>query len=404
MNPKDPTDLSPLRERIDAIDDRILHLLRERMDVVREVAEAKRHARTAIRDPRRERQLVEARRRRADALGLSADAVEAIYHQVMLASRDYQASLTARAATDDAPRRVVVLGGRGAMGRLMVDLFEAQGHTVKVVDRGPNGSDPTDPRTADISAVEAADVVVVSVPIAATEEVIRQVGPRLRPQALLMDVTSIKGPPVAAMLEATANSGAEVVGTHPMFGPGVSTLAGRRVILCRGRGDRGFTWAQQLFEARGLLTTVASTEEHDRAMALVQVLNHFQTQVFGLALSRLPGTLADSLRYTSPAYLMELYTMARHFGQDPALYAAIEMRNPESARMTSAFCSAAAELAAIIEAGDVEAFCRVFDEVRDFLGDFVSEASEQSRLMLDMLAERSAAPSGVQGASGKDGD
>lgn len=382
MDPTDPAKLPSLRDRIDGIDERILSLLRERMDVVRDVAMAKRETRAAIRDPKREQQLVEARRTRAAKLGLAPDAVEAIYRQVMLASRDYQASLTAESGGQEQPRNIVIVGGHGAMGRLLVSMFQAQGHTVQVVDLDT-------PLTAPAAAREA-DVVVMSVPIEATEAVIREVGPHLRRDALLMDVTSLKAAPIATMLEATEASGASVVGTHPMFGPAVTTLVGRRVILCEGRGSDWFDWVARTFQARGLLTTVASPEEHDRAMALVQVLNHFQTQVFGLALSRLPGTLADSLRYTSPAYLMELYTMARHFGQDPALYAAIEMRNPEASHMTAAFCAAARELADIIEAGDVDAFCRVFGEVRDFLGGFVDEASDESRFLLDMLAERSA--------------
>ena len=41
-------------------------------------------------------------------------------------------------------------------------------------------------------------------------------GPRLRPDALLMDVTSVKSEPMQVMLESTR---ASVVGTHPMFGP-----------------------------------------------------------------------------------------------------------------------------------------------------------------------------------------
>ena len=41
---------------------------------------------------------------------------------------------------------------------------------------------------------------VISVPIDVTEQVIREVGPRLRPESLLMDVTSVKSEPMRAML------------------------------------------------------------------------------------------------------------------------------------------------------------------------------------------------------------
>jgi prephenate dehydrogenase len=201
-----------------------------------------------------------------------------------------------------------------------------------------------------------------------------------------MDVTSIKRGPMAAMLASTR---ASVLGTHPIFGPGVHSLQGQRIVLCPGRGEAWASWAQQALMARGLVVTEASAEEHDRAMAQVQVLTHFQTQVLGLTLSRMGTPLAESLRFTSPAYLMELYVAARHFGQDPALYGPIEMENPLTREVTDAFRSAAEAIATMLEQRDQAAFAAMFDEVRAFFGDFSEEASEKSKFMIDRLVERS---------------
>jgi type III secretion protein N (ATPase) len=115
-----------------------------------------------------------------------------------------------------------------------------------------------------------------------------------------MDVTSLKEAPVQAMLASTP---ASVVGTHPMFGPSVHTLQGQRVVLCRARGDAWGDWVAQSFAARGLVVTESTASQHDRAMSVVQVLTHFQTQVQGLTLSRLGVPLADTMPFTSPAAL-----------------------------------------------------------------------------------------------------
>ena len=125
-------------------------------------------------------------------------------------------------------------------------------------------------------------------------------------------------------------------------------------------------------------------------MAIVQVLHHFKTQVLGLALSRLGVPLEDTLRFTSPAYLLETYVTGRHFAQSPELYGPIEMLNPDSKRVVAAFQSAAAALADILAAGDQAAFDDVFAEVRTFFGDFTDEALEQSRFLIDRLVELSA--------------
>jgi chorismate mutase/prephenate dehydrogenase len=160
------------------------------------------------------------------------------------------------------------------------------------------------------------------------------------------------------------------------------------VVLCRGRGDAHYSWLEKSLIARGLVVTEATAEEHDRAMALVQVLTHFQTQVFGWTLARLGVPLEQSLRFTSPAYLMELYVAARHFGQDPKLYGAIEMQNPETGRVTAELRRVADELAGVLSRRDQEAFGRMFEEVRAFFGPFTTEATEQSSFLIDRLVER----------------
>jgi len=179
------------------------------------------------------------------------------------------------------------------------------------------------------------------------------------------------------------------VGTHPMFGPGVHTFQGQRVVLCAGRGGQWLSWLDQVLTAAGLLTTHASPEEHDRAMASVQVLTHFQTQVLGLTLARLGRPLEESLRFTSPAYLIELYVAARHFAQDPSLYGPIEMGNPLLEEVTTTFEEAAATLREFLLQKDQAAFGRIFDEVRAFFGDFSREATDQGSYLIDRLVERS---------------
>ena len=369
--------LPELRAQLDAVDRQVLELLAQRMRIVTEVARYKRAENVGILDGDRERQVLDARRALAIELGLDPAPIESIYRQILLASRDYQASLGTSLPQSD-PKSVLIVGGEGSMGAVLARMFRELGHRVELADLHT-------PRSA-AELVADADVVVISVPIAVTEDVIRDLGPKLRPESLLLDVTSIKAGPLAAMLASTQ---ASVVGTHPMFGPGAQSLLGQRVVVCKGRGDAWHTWLLESFRARGLVVTEADSDEHDRAMALVQVLTHFQTQVFGLALARSGVPLAQSRRFTSPAYLMELYVAARHFAQAASLYGPIEMRNPATREVTAQFRRAAQELSEILETKDQARFEAVFDEVRTFFGEFAQEATEQSRFLIDRLVERS---------------
>ncbi|MFO0093914.1 MAG: bifunctional chorismate mutase/prephenate dehydrogenase [Gemmatimonadaceae bacterium] len=373
-----PRPLAVVRAMIDALDRDLLQIMARRMALVAEVAAFKRQHGIRIRDAQREADVLRDRHERALELGLPAGEIESIFRVLLRSSRDHQAALRAEIPIDESPRTVAIIGGHGQIGRLLARLFGDLGHRLLLVD--------TDTTLRGAEAAAAADVTVISVPIDRTEAVIREVGPHVREDALLMDVTSLKEAPVRAMLEATRGS---VVGTHPMFGPSVHTLQGQRVVLCRARGEVWADWLVHTLTARGLVITETSPAQHDRAMAVVQVLTHFQTQVLGLTLARLGIPLTETMPFTSPAYLLELYVAARHFAQDPGLYGPIEMRNPRTGDVTTAFGGAVQELAAVIGEGDLAAFTRLFEEVRAFFGDFTAEALIQSSFLIDRIVERS---------------
>jgi chorismate mutase/prephenate dehydrogenase len=371
--------LLDLRGALDALDHELLELLVRRMDIVADIAASKRSHRVRIRDLARERRVLDDRCARALELGLSPESIESVWRQLMLMSRERQAALRAEVPLDVEPKTIAIIGGEGGMGLSLNTLFSDLGHTVWSADLH------TERRPAEAAAT--ADVVIISVPIRETRAVIEQIGPLVREDALLMDVTSIKTDPMEAMLASTE---ASVVGTHPMFGPGVNTYQGQRVVICPGRGDAWLDWTRQMLTARGLVLTETTPAEHDSMMAIVQVLHHFKTQALGMALSRTGTPLEETLRFTSPAYLLETYVTGRHFAQSPELYGPIEMLNPDSQRVVDEFCNAATDLAKILATGDQEAFDQVFADVRAFFGDFTEEALERSGFLIDRLVELSA--------------
>jgi len=369
--------LPVLRAMIDAIDHEILQLLARRNGLIADIAVHKREHHLPIRDPQRERDIIADRRDRGQSLGVNPELLESMWRLIMWASRDRQAALRAEVPLAVAPRTVAVIGGSRGMGRCMANLFGDLGHAVMVAD--------LDTQLTPDEAAAAADVVVIAVPIDVTEDVIRRLGPLVRPEALLMDVTSLKAGPMAAML---AHSQASVVGTHPLFGPSVHSLQGQRVVITPGRGDEWQGWLRTMLHARGLEMVEITPEEHDRAMSIVQVLVHFSTEVMGRTLADLGMPLEQTLQLTSPIYLMELLLTARHFAQSPHLYASIQMSNPATPEVMQAFVRAADRLRTTSAAHDTAAFVQMFADVRKYFGGFTERALEQSDFLIDRLVER----------------
>src|SRR5690349_13108828 len=100
------------------------------MSIVSQLAAVKRDSGVRVRDAKREREVLEDRRARASRLGLSAEHIESVFRLIMWASRDYQAQLKAEVPIDMEPRTVALIGGKGAIGQRLAELFVELGHRV----------------------------------------------------------------------------------------------------------------------------------------------------------------------------------------------------------------------------------------------------------------------------------
>jgi Prephenate dehydrogenase len=217
---------------------------------------------------------------------------------------------------------VGIIGGTGGMGRWFADLLEKEGHTVHVSGRKTKLS------SDDLARI--CNVVVVSVPISATAEVIKQVGPLLNKDKLLMDLTSLKREPVELML---ANTWAEVIGCHPLFGPAIKESEGQNVVLCPGRGTNWYPWLKGLFNKNGFNVLERTAAEHDEMMSIVQVLNHLNTISLGLALMETGQPLDELGKFSTPIFRAKLDIVKKLFTEGPGLYADIITGNHETEKI-----------------------------------------------------------------------
>lgn len=71
-----------IREQLDAVDHQLLALLKERQALVEQIGVIKHATQAPVVQPARAQQVFEARRAWAEAMGLDADFVEALWHVI----------------------------------------------------------------------------------------------------------------------------------------------------------------------------------------------------------------------------------------------------------------------------------------------------------------------------------
>jgi prephenate dehydrogenase len=219
-----------------------------------------------------------------------------------------------------------IIGGTGGIGKWFADFFAGEGHRVLVSGKSEGTTLP--------ALAAASRIVVVAVPIASTIDVIREVGPLLPEDALLMDLTSLKEEPVREMLAA---SRAEVIGCHPLFGPDVPSMSGQNIVLCPARGGGWLGFLQGIFVKNGARITVTAPAEHDRMMALVQGLTHLDTILMGLTLRDSGVEPSELEAFSTPVFRTKRAIIEKIFGPRPGLYAALLAENPNMPALLKIF-------------------------------------------------------------------
>ncbi|WP_420420610.1 prephenate dehydrogenase/arogenate dehydrogenase family protein [Simkania sp.] len=260
-----------------------------------------------------------------------------------------------------------IIGGKGKMGRLFEPIFQRYAKEVLLSDEASNEE-----------VVKVSDVLVFTVPIANTIEVIESLIPLIRKDQLLLDFTSIKEKPCEAMLKSRGS----VIGMHPMFGPSVKTLVGQTVVLCPVRPGNWLEWIVDLLRKEQANVIQTTPDKHDRMMAVVQCLVHFTSLVFSKTMKEEGINPKELFEYASPVYRMQLYIAGRIARQSAELYRDIQFQNPAFEKTLENMTDSFEKMKSTVLKHDSEKFEETFKEIQDFLG---PEVLAEGQTMTDMF-------------------
>lgn len=361
--------LAGLRNEIDDIDSQLVNLLKKRRTVTTKVGALKNEVGMPIYAPEREEALLTKRRQQAQEAGLNPDVIEDVLRRLMSDSYLSQDSSGYLCVNPDC-KKIVVIGGKGQLGKIFVDLFTRSNYQVEIMEQEDWGNSET--------IFTNASVVIVAVPIRLTTTIIQRLN-SLPDECILADVTSIKESPLYEMLKVHKGP---VVGLHPMFGPDVASLVKQTVIACEGRQPDSYQWLLQQIEVWGAKIYPVDAAAHDQAMAMVQVMRHFSTIAYGYHLMTEGADIAQLVEMSSPIYRLELIMVGRLFAQSPVLYSDIIFSNADNIHMMKRFAYRFLELLEDVEMGDKDSFIDMFNQVSDWFGDYAGEFLKESKSML----------------------
>ena len=174
-----------------------------------------------------------------------------------------------------------------------------------------------------VAATRSAEVIIVSVSIESFEDVLREIGPHVTAGQTVIDFTSIKVAPVAAM-HRYIRSG-KVLGAHPLFGPGAKSFLNQNFILTPTTTEESVLAGKVsgYLEARGARVSTMSPEEHDEMMTIILGLAHFIAIVSADTLIS-SGRMKKVESFGGITYKVLLTLVESVLTEDPALYASLQ--------------------------------------------------------------------------------
>ena len=270
-----------------------------------------------------------------------------------------------------------IIGGSGKTGGQFAKLFEDQGFSVRVT-----GSKNKDENAL---IIKECDIVIFAVPLAASIDIIeKEIQNATKENQLILDLSSLKEKQVGAMLKAKG----EVIGMHPLFAPTTDPM-NQTIILCPGRcEDETLNSLESTLHTMGLRTIIEEASEHDRLMALLQVLPHVKSLLMADVLQKIGGDVIDTIDKTAtPAYRIELNLVGRFLDDSADLYGPIILDNPETINMLTMLHKSLGEVIQMAGNKELDTFRKKYESLKSFFRHHTKDGRDKTEACIRTLTK-----------------
>ncbi len=173
-------------------------------------------------------------------------------------------------------------------------------------------------------AVKQGDIIIISVSIRSTLDVIKNIIPHIPPGKLLIDFTGIKTEATRALSKYTTG---EVIATHPMFGPWIASLKDQNIAFDPVCHWEKWEYLKNIWKSDGANLIKLSSKKHDELVAIVQSMVHIINLLFGHILVKRGINIKELMNISTPNSRMQLSILARFLNQEAELYTDMQIEN-----------------------------------------------------------------------------
>jgi prephenate dehydrogenase len=261
--------------------------------------------------------------------GIDQNFARQIANLIIEGSVEVQTSMRRIGSAESLVAKVAVIGA-GGMGSWFARFFKSRGDSVTVSDRDQRRARLLASKirvrwtSSNVEAVQGSDIVILATPANVVSNVVNEILPALKENALLVDICAVKSAVMPA-LRLAEKHGVQVASIHPMFGPLASGLREKKVLVVRtGGGQRGSNKVKHILEDARILLT--DPQVHDKLTALTLALPHFLNMAFAITVSR--RSVAEIRKFAGRTFNLQML-LAETVASEPETTADIQIMNKE---------------------------------------------------------------------------
>jgi prephenate dehydrogenase len=273
-------------------------------------------------------------------------------------------------------KNFTIIGGSGGMGKVFGKYFKEHGFIVTLHARNEQRLKSTAAElnvNFEISlekSVRNADIVMISIPISSTTAMIRKIGPYLKKNAIIFDITSLKYAVFEALSEIKEKYPVNCVSLHPMFGPGITDMNNYVMMVVKVGGTNTYEEITNellnLFKSDGLIVTETLPEIHDKRIALTLGVPHMFNILFLNLLRSTKEPLNELTRFTGTTFLLQKVFAESIIQREMEMFGEIQMENQEFLKILDIFENLLHKYKKIIEEKNTIGFNEIFSQGLDY--------------------------------------
>jgi len=273
-------------------------------------------------------------------------------------------------------KKFLIIGGSGGMGKLFGKYFKQHGFDVTIYARNRERLKEAATEMGvnyEFSlerSVKEADIVMVTIPISSTPEIIKKVGPYLKENALIFDITSIKKAVFEALEDLKNKFPVNCISLHPMFGPGIKDMKNYVMVVLKIGGtdkyDIIINDLLDIFRSDGLIITETSPDIHDKRVALTLGVPHMLNILFLNLLKNSNENLNELTKYTGTTFLLQKVFAESIIQREMEMFGEIQMENQQFLAILEMFEKLVIKYRKLIENKDTKGFNEIFSQGLDY--------------------------------------